>query len=83
MVSTQGLESVMIGWKELKSLKLMFCNNIKDEEIKPALSNVFAALKDLKWEPDSRSRLAGTGIGNRGSKFFNKSCDWKSSFRTS
>lgn len=64
----------------------MFCNNIKDEEINPALSNVFAALKDLKWEPDSRSRLssslAGTGIGMRGSKFFN---DWKSlpaSFRT-
>lgn len=90
LLSTQGLESVIIHWKELKSLKVKSCNNIKDEEINPALSKVFAALKDLKWEPDSRSRvkssLAGTGIGKRGNKFFNKSaCDWKSlpaSFRT-
>lgn len=89
LLTTHGLESVIIAWKELKSLKVMSCNNVKDEEINPALSGVFAALKDLKWEPDSRSRLAsslaGTGIGRRGSKFFNKSCDWKSlpaSFRT-
>lgn len=89
VLSTQGLESVIVSWKELKSLKVISCNNIKDEEINPALSKVFAALKDLKWEPDSRSRLtsrlAGTGIGKRGNKFFNKSSDWKSlpaSFRT-
>ncbi|XP_057776773.1 F-box protein At5g07670-like [Salvia miltiorrhiza] len=89
LLSTHGLESVIISWDELKSLKVISCNNIKDEEINPLLSNVFAALKDLKWEPDSRSRLssslAGTGVGRKGAKFFNKSCDWKSlpaSFRT-
>ncbi|KAH6771295.1 RNI-like superfamily protein [Perilla frutescens var. hirtella] len=89
LLTTHGLEFVIVSWNELKSLKVISCNNIKDEEINPALSNVFAALKDLKWEPDSRIRLlsslAGTGIGKRGSKFFNKSCDWKSlpgSFRT-
>lgn len=89
LLTTQGLESVIIAWDDLKSLKVMSCSNIKDEEINPALSSVFAALKDLKWEPDSRSRisssLVGTGIGKKGSKFFNKSCDWRSlpaSFRT-
>lgn len=85
LLTTHGLECVIVSWNQLKSLKVMFCNNIKDEEINPALSNVFAALKDLKWEPDSRGRLAGTDIGKRGSKLLNKCCDWKSlqgSFRS-
>lgn len=89
LLTTHGLESVIISWKELKSLKVKSCNNIKDGVINPALSSVFAALKDLKWEPDTKSllsaNLAGTGMGKRGSKFFNKSCDWKSlpgSYRT-
>ncbi|KAL1565204.1 F-box protein-like protein isoform X1 [Salvia divinorum] len=79
LLTARGLESVIVGWSELRSLKVVACNNIKDEEINPEVSTAFA---ELKWEPDSRSRLcsglAGTGVGRKGGKFFNKSCDWKS-----
>ncbi|KAG8381533.1 hypothetical protein BUALT_Bualt06G0131600 [Buddleja alternifolia] len=82
MLTTNGLESVIISWDELRSLKVKSCNNIKDCEVTPSLSSVFSALKDLKWKPDTKSilsvNLEGTGMGKRGSKFFKKSCDWKS-----
>ncbi|KAI3458311.1 hypothetical protein Pfo_014974 [Paulownia fortunei] len=82
MLTTRGLESVIISWNELQSLKVKSCNNIKDCEVNPALSSVFSILKDLKWKPDTKSLLSanldGTGMGKRGSKFFKKSCDWKS-----
>ncbi|KAG6425431.1 hypothetical protein SASPL_115866 [Salvia splendens] len=79
LLTARGLESVTVGWSELRSLRVVACNNIKDEEINPEVSTAFA---ELRWEPDSRSRLcsglAGTGVGRKGGKFFNKSCDWKS-----
>ncbi|KAL3645189.1 hypothetical protein CASFOL_010369 [Castilleja foliolosa] len=82
MLTTHGLESVITCWNELQSLKVYSCNNINDSEIKPALSSVFSALKDLKWKPDTKSMISanlnGTGMGKKGSKFFKKSHDWKS-----
>ncbi|KAL8049889.1 hypothetical protein ABFX02_06G048400 [Erythranthe guttata] len=82
MLTTLGLESVIIYWNYLESLKVYSCNKIKDSEVNPALSSVFSALKDLKWKPDRKSAvsnyLEGIGMGKRGSKFFKKSHDWKS-----
>ncbi|KAL0400938.1 UNVERIFIED_CONTAM: F-box protein [Sesamum latifolium] len=82
LLTTHGLESVIISWNELQSLEVKSCNSIKDSEVNPTLSTVFSALKDLKWKPDSKSQLSsnleGTGMGKRGSKFFKKACDWKS-----
>ncbi|KAL0403056.1 UNVERIFIED_CONTAM: F-box protein [Sesamum radiatum] len=82
LLTTHGLESVLISWNKLQSLRVKSCNNINEDETGPALSSVFSALKDLKWEPDTKSRLsatlAGTGMGKRGSKFLKRTCDWKS-----
>ncbi|KAK4489420.1 hypothetical protein RD792_005229 [Penstemon davidsonii] len=77
VLTTGGLESVIIHWNELESLKVKSCNNIKDCEVNPALSSVFSALKDLKWKPDKKSilsaNLAGANMGKRGCKFLKKS----------
>ncbi|KAK3033259.1 hypothetical protein RJ639_033139 [Escallonia herrerae] len=81
MLTTKGLESMILSWKELESLRVVSCNLIKDSEVSPALSTLFSALKELKWRPDSKSlvsaSLVGTGMGKRGGKFFKKMRDWK------
>lgn len=81
LLTTHGLESVIIYWNELQSLKVKSCNKIKDSEVNPELSGVFSTLKGLSWKPDTKcclaAHLAGTGMGKRGGKFFKKSCDWK------
>ncbi|XP_073315936.1 F-box protein At5g51370-like [Primulina huaijiensis] len=78
LITTDGLESAIISWNELQSLKVKSCNNIKD----CAPSSAFSSLKDLKWKPDSRSilsaNLAGTGMGKKGYRIFKRSSDWKS-----
>ncbi|XP_057805532.1 F-box protein At5g51370-like isoform X2 [Salvia miltiorrhiza] len=77
LLTTQGLESVVLSWKELDRLRVVSCNNIKDSEITAELATLFSILKELKWQPDSRSMLsaslAGTGIGQKGSR----SLRWK------
>lgn len=74
LLTTGGLEAVIVNWKELQMLKLISCNKIKDSEISPALASLFSVLKELKWRPDSRfllsSCLAGTGVGSKGGRFF-------------
>lgn len=76
LVTTEGLESVILSWTELQSLRVVSCKNIKDGEVSPALSTLFSVLKELKWRPDTKSllasSLAGTGMGKRGGKFFKK-----------
>ncbi|EEF50315.1 F-box/LRR-repeat protein, putative [Ricinus communis] len=73
-LTTGGLEAVILNWKELQRLRVMSCNKIKDNEVSPALASLFSVLKELKWRPDSRSllssSLAGTGVGNKGGRFF-------------
>ncbi|OVA00942.1 Leucine-rich repeat [Macleaya cordata] len=75
-LTTEGLESVVLSWVELQSLKVVSCNNIKDTEVTPALSSLFSVLKELTWRPDSRSLLssglAGTGVGKKGGRFFRR-----------
>ncbi|CAN0902512.1 F-box protein At5g07670 [Linum grandiflorum] len=77
LLTTEGLESVILTWNELQNLQIESCKNIKDGDISPSLSNLFTILKELRWRPDSKSILAaglvGTGIGEKGSKFFRKS----------
>lgn len=76
LLTMAGLELVILSLKELQSLKVESCNNIKDDEITPAVASLFSVLKELKWRPDSRfllsSSLAETGVGNRGGRFFNR-----------
>lgn len=70
LLTTGGLESVILTWNELESLRVMSCNKIKDLEVSPALASLFSVLKELKWRPDSRSILASvleeTGMGKKG-----------------
>ncbi|CAN1267088.1 F-box protein At5g07670 [Linum perenne] len=77
VLTIEGLESVLLTWSELQNLEIEACKKINDGEISPALSNLFCSLKELRWRPDSKSVLAsgltGTGIGEKGSKFFRKS----------
>ncbi|XP_009132607.1 F-box protein At5g51380 [Brassica rapa] len=76
VLTTGGLESVILHWEELESMRVVSCKNIKDSEISPALSSLFSLLKELTWRPDTRSHLSskleGAGIGKRGGKFFKK-----------
>ncbi|KFK25162.1 hypothetical protein AALP_AA8G074000 [Arabis alpina] len=76
LLTTPGLESVILHWHELEHLKVVSCKNIKDSEISPSLSALFSALVEFQWRPDTRSHLSSslmeTGIGKKGSKFFKK-----------
>ncbi|KAH0979217.1 hypothetical protein GBA52_006394 [Prunus armeniaca] len=53
VLTTEGLESVILPWKELECLRVVSCKNIKDKEISPALSTLFSTLKELQWRPDT------------------------------
>ncbi|KAJ7515398.1 hypothetical protein O6H91_22G012200 [Diphasiastrum complanatum] len=76
LLTTMGLETVILSWKELQRLRVVCCDNIKDSEISPSLATCFASLKEFKWRPDTKSvlaiSLAGTGVGQMGGKFFKK-----------
>ncbi|XP_058221643.1 F-box protein At5g51370-like [Rhododendron vialii] len=76
LLTMEGLDAVVISWKELKRLRVVSCNNIKDSEITPALASLFSTLKGFKWQPDSRSLLssglAGTGMGKKGGRAFKR-----------
>ncbi|CAA6656147.1 unnamed protein product [Spirodela intermedia] len=75
LLTTEGLEAVILSWMDLQSLRVVSCNRVRDSEITPALANLFSWLKELKWRPDSRSvlmeSLAGTGMGKKGGRLFN------------
>lgn len=74
LLTTEGLESIVLSWKQLTRLRVVSCNNIKDSEITPELATLFSVLKELKWRPNSRSLLssglAGTGVGQKGGRSF-------------
>lgn len=76
LITTAGLEALVMNWKDLHMLQVVYCNNIKDSEISPALALTFSTLKELKWRPDTKSLLAdslfGTGVGQIGGKFFKR-----------
>ena len=76
LLTTEGLESVILSWKELESLRVVSCKNIKDSEIPPSLSTLFSVFEELKWRPDTKSlhpsSLLGTGMGKKGGKFFKR-----------
>ncbi|KAF5731058.1 F-box family protein isoform 1 [Tripterygium wilfordii] len=76
LLTTEGLETVILSLKDLKNLKVISCKNIKDAEVSPALSTLFSTLKEFKWRPDTKSvlasSLAGTKTGRRGRQFFRK-----------
>lgn len=76
LLTVEGLDSVVHSWKELESLRVVSCNNIKDSEVTPELATLFSVLKELKWRPDSRSllsaSLAETRMGKKGGKFFKR-----------
>nr|XP_010910927.1 F-box protein At5g51380 [Elaeis guineensis] len=76
LLTTEGLESIILSWKDLQRLIVISCDKVKDDEVTSALANLFSVLKELKWRPDSKSvlamSLAGTGIGKKGARFFRK-----------
>lgn len=76
LLTTARLEALVVNWKDLHTLQVVYCNNIKDSEITPALALTFSTLKELKWRPDTKSlladSLAGTGVGQIGGKFFKR-----------
>ncbi|KAF5457685.1 hypothetical protein F2P56_021769 [Juglans regia] len=76
LLTTDGLATVVLSWKELQSLRVVSCKNIKDSEISPSLSTLFSVFKEFKWRPDTKSllpsSLAGIGMGKKGGKFFKR-----------
>ncbi|KAF8115548.1 hypothetical protein N665_0025s0017 [Sinapis alba] len=76
LLTTSGLESVILQWHELEHLKVVSCKNVKDSEVTPLMSALFSDLVELQWRPDTRSHLfsslTGAGIGGKGAKFFKK-----------
>jgi F-box/leucine-rich repeat protein 2/20 len=70
------VQVVILSWKELESLRVVSCKNVKDSEIPPSLSTLFSVFKELKWRPDTKSlrpsSLLGTGMGKKGGKFFKR-----------
>ncbi|XP_021285479.1 F-box protein At5g07670 isoform X1 [Herrania umbratica] len=76
LLTTEGLEAVILSWHELENLIVVSCKNIKESDISPALATLFSILKELRWRPDAKSLLAstlvGTGMGKRGGKFFKR-----------
>ncbi|KAJ3680592.1 hypothetical protein LUZ60_016870 [Juncus effusus] len=76
VLSTQGLEAIILSWPDLERLIVIACNAVKDEEISPAMSGLFSTLKELKWRPDCKEilqrSLDGTGMGKKGGRFFKR-----------
>lgn len=76
LLTTEGLESVILSWKELQSLRVESCKNIKDSEISPSLSTLFSVFKELQWRPDTKSlrpsSVLGIAMGKKGGKFFKR-----------
>lgn len=72
-LTTEGFESVVHSWKELRRLKVVSCKNIKDSDASPALADLFSVLKEFKWRPDPKHLLAAsleeTGVGQPGRSF--------------
>ncbi|XP_024992256.1 F-box protein At5g07670-like [Cynara cardunculus var. scolymus] len=46
-LTTQGLEAVVLSWKELESLKVISCKNIKGDKFTLVLFALFSALKEF------------------------------------
>ncbi|KAE8720186.1 F-box protein [Hibiscus syriacus] len=76
LLTTEGMEAVILSWQDLESLTVVSCKNIKESDISTALATLFAILKELRWRPDAKSllvlSLAGTGMGKRGGRFFKR-----------
>lgn len=76
LLSTAGLETVLLGMKDLQRLRVVSCNNIKETEITPSLASLFTVLKEFKWRPDTKSllaaSLAGFEIGQKGRRYFKR-----------
>ncbi|XWS51589.1 hypothetical protein CRYUN_Cryun12cG0189700 [Craigia yunnanensis] len=76
LLTTEGLEAVILSWQDLENLIVVSCKHIKESDISPALATLFSILKELRWRPDAKSllasSLAGTGMGKRGGKFFKR-----------
>ncbi|XP_023755661.1 F-box protein At5g07670 [Lactuca sativa] len=74
LLTMDGFDPLVDSWKELKRLKVVSCNNIKDSAMSPELATLFSLLKELKWRPDSKSILSsglhGTGIWQKGGRSF-------------
>jgi len=74
LLTVEGLESVILSWKDLQRLRVVSCNKIMDSAVTPALATLFSVLKELKWSPDSRSllssSLAETDLRKKGGRFF-------------
>ncbi|TYG42177.1 hypothetical protein ES288_D12G236800v1 [Gossypium darwinii] len=76
LLTTEGLEAVILSWQDLENLIVVSCKNINESGISPALATLFSILKELRWRPDVKSLLAsslvGTGMGKKGGRFFKR-----------
>ncbi|GJR60338.1 F-box protein-like protein [Tanacetum coccineum] len=74
LLTMDGFDQIVLSWKELKRLKVISCNNIKDSAMTAELATLFTVLKEFKWRPDSKSILSsgleGTGIWQKGGRSF-------------
>ncbi len=76
LVTTSGVDTLVQAFRDLQRLRVTFCDNIRDSELSPALCDRVLTLKEFSWRPDTKSvlaaGLAGTGVGQRGGRFFRR-----------
>ena len=70
LVTTGGLEKVVLASKELQTLRVKYCASVTDGQMSSVLSEQLFGLRELKWQPDNQKSilegLLGTGVGSKG-----------------
>ncbi|PPD98638.1 hypothetical protein GOBAR_DD04325 [Gossypium barbadense] len=68
LLTTEGLEAVILSWQDLENLIVVSCKNINESDISPALATLFSILKELflqlHLDPASSNTLPTSGNGS-------------------
>ncbi|MFQ6652155.1 hypothetical protein Gotur_024153 [Gossypium turneri] len=68
LLTTEGLETVILSWQDLENLIVVSCKNINESGISPTLATLFSILKELflqlHLDPASSSTLPASGNGS-------------------
>ena len=65
LITTRGLEAVVIYLRDLRHLSVSNCSMVRDEEISERLADVVFSLKELKWQP-SAGKISSGGLMKAG-----------------
>ena len=76
LVTTGGLERVVLASRELQTLCVKYCASVTDGQMSSVLSEQLFGLRELKWQPDNQKsvleNLVGTGVGSKGRRLLGR-----------